>query len=57
LRGDILVKTLPSSQVVQELIVLVSPYERAGVEALLLEDVADFLDAQHVIIDVYFDNI
>ena len=47
LGGDIFIEAFASGKIVEELIVLASTNERVGIEALLFEDLSDFLDAEH----------
>lgn len=47
LGGHVLVEALAASETVHELVVFASADEGVRVEALLLEDLADFLDGEH----------
>jgi hypothetical protein len=47
--SNILVEPFTASEPIQELIVLASADKGVGVEALLLECMSDFLDAEHLI--------
>jgi hypothetical protein len=44
---NILVETFTTSKAIQKLTVLASPDKGIGIEALLLERLSDFLDAEH----------
>lgn len=54
---DILVECISSSEFVQELIVLISSNVRVGIEALLLKDLSDFLNAEHYSLVYYLGEV